>query len=68
MHHRVGVLVLAIAVSVSLHIAQVANMAHMGVRTAVGFLERIVVGSSGSASSQQVAVLVDVETMLVARR
>jgi len=63
----VNVLVEAIALSICLNVAQVTNVAHFGHGSTVSLVEGVVVGSSSLAALNEVAVLVHVEPVLLAR-
>ena len=57
----------AIAVSVSLHIAEVTDVADLILGACMSHLVRVVMRSSGGAALGQIAILVDVEAVLLAR-
>ena len=58
--------VLACAVSLSKDVAEVADVPSEGGRPSMGVTMRVVVGSCSCAALEEVAILVDVETVLVA--
>lgn len=65
LHELVFSLIKAIAVSVTLDVAQIANMADLAVRTSVSVSERVVMGTSSNTSVCEITELVDVKAMKV---
>ena len=63
----VHTIVLAVSIIVGLDVAQVSDMANFVVRAGMSVLVRIEVGARREASIRQVAVLVDVEAVQLAR-
>ena len=60
-------LVLAISISIGLHISKVANVTHLVIWAGMCLSVRVVVGSRSNTTLGQVTVLVDVEAVSVVR-